>query len=183
MSKFIDMISTISAKSDEIKEARDKFNDELKATFQNISKEFFEEFPMVQTITWNQFTPFFNDGDPCVFSMSDIQFVVDGFDEDDLMNPYSYEDTSAYTGDIDDAITRYVGYAAKASSAEYRKNYEARIDVLTKQKEQWPNLANGARIFETVLYSNEDVMAQMFGDGVSVYLTKDRIITEEYDHD
>lgn len=183
MSKFATIADKISAKSDELQAAKEKFRAEMQETFKDINREFFEEFPMVQAITWNQFTPHFNDGDPCVFSMGDIHFVTDGFDADELMDPYAYEDLSVYTGNLDEAIARYVGYAERAGNDDYRKEYEDRIAILTKQKEQYPNLGEAAGVFEKILYQNEDVLEHMFGDGVSVYLTKDRIITEDYDHD
>jgi len=39
----------------------------------------FEEYPNIDSISWNQYTPYFNDGDPCEFSVNtwDIKFESD----------------------------------------------------------------------------------------------------------
>lgn len=34
----------------------------------------FDEFPHVKKIAWKQYTPYFNDGDPCVFAIHEIQW-------------------------------------------------------------------------------------------------------------
>ena len=38
--------------------------------------EFFALYPMVTTIRWTQFTPYFNDGEPCVFSVNEPEIEV-----------------------------------------------------------------------------------------------------------
>ncbi len=35
-------------------------------------KGLFEEYPFLGAIAWAQYTPYFNDGDPCVFSTGEI---------------------------------------------------------------------------------------------------------------
>lgn len=44
-------------------------------------QEFFTDNPQVKAIQWAQYTPGFNDGDPCVFSVTEPQFsLVDDHD-------------------------------------------------------------------------------------------------------
>lgn len=40
----------------------------------NIAQQAFESADWLQEITWTQYTPYFNDGDECVFSVNDIWF-------------------------------------------------------------------------------------------------------------
>ena len=35
-------------------------------------KEFFEQYPEVKSLSWTQYTPYFNDGDACYFSYNDL---------------------------------------------------------------------------------------------------------------
>jgi hypothetical protein len=44
--------------------------DGIKASFEG----FFKAFPEVKTIVWRQYTPYFNDGDECVFHVSELDF-------------------------------------------------------------------------------------------------------------
>ena len=46
-----------------------RFQAELKTVF----KAVFAEYPNVTRLTWRQYTPYFNDGDPCVFSVHDLE--------------------------------------------------------------------------------------------------------------
>lgn len=38
--------------------------------------QLFADFPNVQAIRWTQYTPWFNDGDPCVFSANDPDVLL-----------------------------------------------------------------------------------------------------------
>jgi hypothetical protein len=47
-------------------------------------KEFMAENPQVQAIRWYQYTPYFNDGEACVFSVQDAHFSVTEPSEEDM---------------------------------------------------------------------------------------------------
>jgi hypothetical protein len=53
--------------SEIIADLRAKLNDKLKATLTFGSAELFEEFPELESFSWTQYTPYFNDGDTCEF--------------------------------------------------------------------------------------------------------------------
>lgn len=68
---------------------------ELKAQIENLKKEaanlvkpmlmeFLEENPEVRGLAWVQYTPYFNDGDECVFRMGDTTFYWYGEDYEEL---------------------------------------------------------------------------------------------------
>lgn len=54
-------------------------------------KQFFDACPEVEAITWTQYTPYFNDGESCEFSVHDKYFILVG-DED----PDDYEGSVTY---------------------------------------------------------------------------------------
>jgi hypothetical protein len=43
----------------------------------------FERHPNVRSLTWTQYTPYFNDGDPCVFSVHDLEVYDETIQEAD----------------------------------------------------------------------------------------------------
>jgi hypothetical protein len=52
-------------------------------------QEFMKEHPQVKQIKWTQYTPYFNDGDACEFSVNCIGFYFEG---DDIEEPdYDFE--------------------------------------------------------------------------------------------
>lgn len=53
---------------------RNEMKRESKEAFTTMLDKFFQIHPEINTIFWAQWVPGFNDGDPCVFSLGDINF-------------------------------------------------------------------------------------------------------------
>src|SRR5688572_33247641 len=65
MSNYEELTKEIRKKQDELKKEMFVLGQSfLKEQFKNI----FEEYPDLDRISWTQYTPYFNDGDECVFS-------------------------------------------------------------------------------------------------------------------
>jgi len=81
-------------KLQEIKEQYDaikqKMQDDGKAALGEAFKEFFAANPNVQEICWRQYTPYFNDGETCEFSVH--EFVFHTKTKDDLADDESEEE-------------------------------------------------------------------------------------------
>ena len=75
-----EIVSTYNRELRALKESMSlRFQDSLKGVF----KEVFERHPNITKLTWTQYTPYFNDGEPCVFSVNDMTVFDDTVDEDD----------------------------------------------------------------------------------------------------
>lgn len=53
-----------------------KVQAKLKVEMKEVFKKFFDAHPTVKTIHWTQYTPHFNDGDECVFSVGELYFTA-----------------------------------------------------------------------------------------------------------
>jgi Fe-S-cluster formation regulator IscX/YfhJ len=53
--------------------------------------QFFDENPSIQTITWSQYTPYFNDGDECVFRINGFYCSAKKLTAEDINSPYDLE--------------------------------------------------------------------------------------------
>lgn len=49
-----------------------KMQEGIKTEMKNAFKEFFNDNPNIEALVWTQFTPYFNDGDACVFHVQDF---------------------------------------------------------------------------------------------------------------
>lgn len=97
-------------KMNDFKTRMEELQREMNETGQNYFKDevalIFQEFPNLLSFTWTQYTPYFNDGDECVFRVNayptarfrdepvvDIEDDYDYFDEDEGMywNPWTYD--------------------------------------------------------------------------------------------
>lgn len=141
--------------------------------------------PLIVELGWRQYTPYFNDGDPCIFSATDIwvrtvnevkKLPEDGLyyvgdDKDDYSGMYDLDLDSthptfgdrSYTGG--EMIRRTVSPEAQAS--------RPKLDALNSA------VAGGAF---------DDVLMEAFGDHAMVKIAKDesgqwQIEVDEYSHD
>ena len=53
-------------------ELQKKFQTEAQKLFKETTKEFFDKNPDITAFTWVQYTPYFNDGEPCEFGVGDV---------------------------------------------------------------------------------------------------------------
>lgn len=84
------------------------------------------EHPAVEYITWHQYTPYFNDGDPCTFSAGDINVKLTGVDEG---------------GDYDDGVF---------SSWDLSYEEDLEVEDLEGLKASLKNLANAWPLHEVI---------------------------------
>lgn len=184
MNQFDELAAKIAAKNAEIEQLRKEYLAGLKSEFTNITRFFFEETP-VQAAVWTQYTPYFNDGDECVFGVNDPFFILSGFDPEELESPYSYEDDDSYVlvqEKPSDSSLRYMQQQIEENGS-YADHYRQRLEQIKAQDEKYPNLAEQCDQFKKLIMKNEELMKDMFGDHCSVYLTKDNSYVEEYEHD
>ena len=150
---------SITQISEEFIDSYNKFYDELKQKGQEKLKEVFRLFweanPNVNVVCWPQYTPYFNDGDTCVFSIGEITISnLNDKSQFNLLNWGGYEgkDETIWT-DLTDGV----------------QNYD---DKMTKELRHF-------------LYSAamEEILQGLFGDHCTVYATRDGFETEYYEHE
>jgi hypothetical protein len=82
----------------DLKKAKDAYTDIAKKASKALFRDLFDLNPSLQSFSWKQYSPFFNDGDECVFCVhSDSDEIgINGQDRYD----YDYEDT--FTEEMDE---------------------------------------------------------------------------------
>jgi hypothetical protein len=192
MSAFENITNKIAEQNAKIEELRKAHMKSLQADFNEIIKLFFDECPKVQAVVWSQYTPYFNDGDECVFSVNEPCFVTKNFDRESLENPYEYEDDDeygclkvpSYVADWDAEIARDKAELAKPNASDWVKGYYPKcIASLEAMKTEFPGYDVKIKAFAQLLSDNEDMLREVYGDHVAVYLTPGEVIVEEYSHD
>lgn len=133
--------------------------------------------PGVIAVRWRQYTPYFNDGDPCVFSIYGAEVAVEG----DKAETY-YENDLGYEFETNQQIFRDVydlyDYDQPGYTYENRPLKKiAGVDTMQLQK--------ALKKFEEVLESGTHyvVLQQKFGDPAEVTANKDGFHVEFYEHD
>lgn len=141
-------------------EKKKSFIKELQKEFPLLFKEIFEKTDKIDSFSWTQYTPYFNDGDECTFSVHCDYPYINGVDIDDL--------------DWYDWRIRY-----------YLKGDEKYKNLLTENPKIDINSFKIVEEFKELINSiPDDFLISLFGDHVKVTITKKGdIITDYYEHD
>lgn len=86
-------LTEIKARMEELKK---ELVDTAKLVIKESVQELFNEWPEVVAVRWTQYTPYFNDGDPCKFGVNE-PYVKIG----DVEGEFEDEDEWKYAGDFD----------------------------------------------------------------------------------
>lgn len=138
---------------------RVKFQTEAQEMFKESLINFFGMNPGVNALRWTQYTPYFNDGDACVFSVGDVYFTnAKGEQLDDVSSWGEYE------GDDENVWTEsYISYLAGKEG----------VDIAS------------CRFLSEMISSSEmeDIMYNMFGDHVCVTASREGIDVTDHHHE
>ena len=73
----------LKAKQEEIKKLKKEMVEASNKIFTELTKEIFVEHPKVKSFGWTQYTPYFNDGDTCYFSVHTDYIYINGESADE----------------------------------------------------------------------------------------------------
>jgi hypothetical protein len=151
-----------------------KFREEAQELFKDVTKEFFATNPGIKAVVWTQYTPYFNDGDECIFSVNAPTF------------------TNAEGDDLED-VTAWGEYDGDNESVWAAENLGWVLDRGRKYHEKEAALIEASGgidmksvdAFSAMLQSTEmePVMLAMFENHVKVTATAQGFDVSEYDHD
>lgn len=80
------------------KQLKEKIQNEGKTLLGDEFRKFFEANPEVQAVRWAQYAPYFNDGEPCTFSVGSFYWRKAGTPEDSTAGDYEDGYECAYYG-------------------------------------------------------------------------------------
>lgn len=161
-------------KIDKIRSDLQKAEKTASKDIMDILKKMMIDNPLIVGVMWQQYTPGFNDGEPCVFTTNGpfIKFdekvsgagdkAADDEDEnDDSEMTQGYMDANY---DIDDDF-----YDKKADIFNFKEIKALKATV-----------KDVCKVYSH-LEAMDSCLQDMFGDGVQVFVTKDGVETEDYD--
>ena len=160
MSQITEITKLFDQMNAEMAELKANYQERGQQIFKLAFKEFFEANPEVNVVGWRQYTPYFNDGDPCEFhTTASYAFVSNAKDYDNISyGEYEGEDESVWLNDED-----YGDHNEELIPKSVLENAEALRSLLSK--------------------IDDDVFLDMFGDHAQVFATRDGFDVQEYSHD
>lgn len=176
--KTIEMLDELKAELDAAKAAYEKKAGEHLI---QVYAEFFESAPMIQQFYWTQYTPYFNDGDACVFSVHDVEFNILPIPDGER----DYEGSYKHYYNVQSQIEFYEKNASTGVDV-YAEEIVAFLKSINADNEMEMRCDAAKSLINSFICSNEDLMEAVYGDHVEVVVTKKdgKITVEvgEYDH-
>lgn len=156
-------INTIDKKMEDFAKIKESLKEEFEVQVKEVLKEFFIAAPKIKALSWQQYTPYFNDGDSCTFSFSGIYFLnyIPEYNDGDH-SPNEDEDNEQ---DNEQELFCVESYDIKDSQ------------FLTEEEKTLCTNLND--MFENY----EEFLEGIYGDHVSVLVTPEETTIDEYDHD
>jgi len=149
-----ELLENLNKLNQTIIEAKAKMLTESKTVFTEVVKYLFETYPILESFSWDQYTPYFNDGEPCYFSVNTYSVEIND-------KPYicEYHLEKALNDRLKGIISvdEYTDLEIKKALSD---------DII--------------QLLKTI---GNDNLESMFGDHAKVIVTKDSVVVEEYDHD
>jgi hypothetical protein len=147
-------------------------------------KQIFKKNPELKSFSWTQYTPYFNDGDECVFSANtDYISINDSEHEESIYEVRQFLDT---LHNPQKEINRIIKRIEECKANKYSYDY-LESEIKTIQNGSIEETRNKLSILEDInqiLSSiDNDSYRSIFGDHVRVTVTKDGWSTETYEHD
>lgn len=145
----------------EYNKMKEEFQKKAQEAFKEVFKQFWTDHPTIEYVVWNQYTPYFNDGEPCTFSVGEISGLTKVGHEKWQEDGGWAEEYAAYTYDYT------------------KKKYEA-SEGETISEEEADSCVNALNELAKL---PDDIYLDMFGDHATVIATREGFSVEEFSHD
>lgn len=181
----------------EVQRMQEQMREAAKQAVAEGTKAIFDEYgDLIVQFGWLQYTPYFNDGDPCEFGMHDL-FVIGRSDLEELKGEHEGEydfdkpyDFYCALSDEDwyyEGSPSFSGYGStsKRKQKVWDYNSGASREVVNPNFDQRYQDAYEAcmAIYNVCSADGQQIAKDIFGDHVRVIFTPSGVDVEEYEHD
>lgn len=158
-----DKIAKIIADFEIVKQ---KYQAKLQKSYKSLMKEFWKKNKKIKAVVWLEFTDYFNDGEPCYFSVHEMvpltssaikEFSIDIY-------PYNREEFAPFQTDWNDP-----------KRSKVKQAWEKSVITL----DEWES---ACKDLDMIAKLPSEVFEDMFGDHVRVTVTRTSVNVDEYTH-
>jgi len=161
---FEEKLELLKKRRKEIEKIRSEINKTSKEIFDEFCKNIFFKYSKLNSFSWSQYTPYFNDGDVCVFSVYTDYLKING-------QPAEESDWFS-----EKTITDWGKWNPK------KKIYENRLSKDNDKFDSELRAANDEIVDFLNLFDN-DFFQENYGDHAEITITPNGLNIQEYDHE
>lgn len=158
------MNDKIKKLKEQISELQNKLTEESRKLFREESDKLFDKYDRLKSFGFRAYTPYFNDGDECVYEAHTDYPIINGHDED-------YDE---HNGDDEDLL-------ALGKDHEYIM-VNGRYSRVSREHDE-EAAAICKEVKEFLKQFDNNFWKGLVGDHVKVTIKKGEIEVEEYDHE
>jgi len=156
--------------------------------FREAIKDIFKEFKDLERFQWNQYTPNWNDGDPCDFGLYTDSLAIDdecGKGYDEIESVWNLEHLHELLSDKEKEKKRILKEIEEKASNSWEVDSLKR-DLNSIENRDSKEVDRKRKIKKAITYVleniDESVFEDMFGEG-TVVVTREGTSVEECEHD
>lgn len=180
------LAAEINEKTAQLQALTNDLNKAQQLLFSQTTLHLFEKYPLLEQISFTAYTPYFNDGDECVYSAhTDYpEIVYDG-------EEYTDNDISDFSSETRWCLENNLPKDAKIikENVGYSHNYTGKDTVKVPYHEivndkYNPEMKSMYEELQAFLNKQSDDFYKLtFGDHIKVIIGRDGVETEDYSHD
>ncbi len=161
---YQEKLKTLSEKNSEVYKLKAEILNISSDIFEDFYKYIFDKYPTLESFRWTQYTPYFNDGETCLFSVNTDYISVNDEWVDDAK--WASEVNVINWGNWNRELRVYEGRVE-----EPNPNYDP---VLTEASNEIVNFLD---------HFDNDFYLSKFGDHASITVSRGGVDISDYDHD
>jgi hypothetical protein len=161
---YQEKLKTLKEKQSQISKLKSDVIEISSDIFEDFYKYIFDKYPTLESFGWTQYTPYFNDGETCVFYTNTSYININGecVDEADWSQKTKIIDWGTWNKDT--------------------RKYEGRVE---EDNHDYDSILTEAsnEIVDFLGRFDNDFYLSKFGDHAEITVTKDGVDISDYDHD
>ncbi len=177
------LLKELKDKTAEINQIKSNLVKELQPKFKDLFMPLFDKYSDLIGVRWTQYTPYFNDGEECIFSVGDLcikhNFVDGDYEEEDEAGntlPLKWTDGSPSTWIYDKSGRHY-------NDSDYVLRRENNTKNFGSEEAFLAFVQDLRDVSKSIQDIPDDVMQDLFGNHVKITVDRNGLTVDEYDHD
>jgi len=189
------MFQALQDLTEETERVQKQIRDRGKKALLQATKDLLAQYPQIQKLYWTQYTPYFCDGDPCYFSVNELNVLISDPEKTKRYEAEkrAHENKQATAKNLSDEQRKALGIDLEEwiepdldslCEEEYVSSYSANKKNNKKKDKYGACWDTVVALGEWIHHdANKVTMETVFGDHVKVTVTRDGVEITEYEHD
>lgn len=157
--KFVELEAHVEKLGKDIEAFKLKYSQKSQKYFKKLFNLFWKNHPTIKAVVWVQYTPYFNDGEPCVFQVHDMQPLTSvGF-------------------------KRWKDEGSRGWRAEEFIPFDWKDNICEGETISREEFESAQKFLRVIHKLPDDVFLDMFGDHTMVLATRKGFESNEHEHD